>query len=421
MMRSTSRKMAVLFSGGGAQYVGMGREAHERYPEVKQLFEQASDICSIDFQRLCFHGPMDELSDMAHSQTAIYLLDMVMYKVYQLEIGLLPTFVAGHSLGQYAALTAAGVLSAEAGFELIKQRGLLLQEAGNDQQVRMATVSKADRSEVERVCKEITANGATLEIATVNSAEQFTLSGEPKAIQKSVVHLERLGAEVVVLPISAPSHSSLMQPFQARWAEELDQWTFSPPRIPFVSNVSGKLVHEPSEIRSSLVQHLCEPVEWEKSMHFLVSQGVEMVVEAGPQSILKRIMHFIDPEIAAYAMDEAEDIQELIHFLGHETDPYGHVLDLCLRNAVSTPNLSETTDRYQSDVADPIAALRSLKVESRERSGKPSLLEGKEAVSLLKKIFDGKALMAEESKLRMNEVEILLKRYESSEAEGSHD
>ncbi len=296
-----------LFPGQGSQYVGMGKDFYDNYQEVKHLFEEASDILGFDVAGLCFKGPEDVLTLTSNVQAAVTVVNIACLKVMEIH-GVKPVATAGHSLGEYSALYAAGVLKLDDVIRLVRLRGQLMQEASEEAPGGMIAVINADEETIKKMC-EITG----LEIANINSPDQIILTGMENSIKVALEKYRELGVKRCVrLKVSGPWHSKWMKKAEAVFREALADVPFENPHIPVVSNVDALPVKSAEEAREKLSVQITNPVYWHKSMKWFVDNGYTNFVEVGPKQVLTGLMKRITK---AVNMTHVEDVPTLTGFL----------------------------------------------------------------------------------------------------------
>lgn len=279
-------KLGMIFPGQGSQTIGMGKEFYDRYDSVKELFKEADEATGAPITSLCFEGPEDELRKTENTQPAILTVSVACQKILA-EHGVLPEMVAGHSLGEYSALVAAGVLSFADAVAVVKKRGRFMQEAVPLGRGAMAAVLGLSREAIVEICLDSSSDQAPVQAVNFNCPGQVVIAGSTEAVQIAEGKLKEAGAKRVIgLPVSAPFHSILMQPAALRLQTELDEIDFNDAKIPVVVNVDGSVVTKGSELRNLLVRQAASPVFWEDCMLTMAKEGITLFVEAGPGKVL---------------------------------------------------------------------------------------------------------------------------------------
>ncbi|HSN82473.1 MAG TPA: ACP S-malonyltransferase [Polyangiales bacterium] len=280
-------KVAFVFPGQGSQKVGMGREAYEASEAARAVFDEADEALGEELSRLCFEGPEEELKLTANTQPAILATSIALLRALDAPFDV----VAGHSLGEYSAHVAAGTLQLGDALRLVRKRGQYMQEAVPYGRGAMAAVLKADRTLVERICAEVP---GLVEAVNYNSPEQTVIAGEAEAVREAGAKLKEAGARSSTLPVSAPFHSSLMEPAEARLRDDIERVTFSDPRVPVYVNVDATPVRDAAAARDALIQQVSRPVRWEDSVRRMIDDGVSLFVEVGPGRVLSGLLVRID-------------------------------------------------------------------------------------------------------------------------------
>jgi len=299
-------KIAFVFPGQGAQAVGMGKDAYESSPVAKAIYDQADAALGYSISKLSFEGPEDELRQTANTQPALLATSVALLEMYK-EQGLKPDYVAGHSLGEYSALVAAGVLEFTDAVKLVRARGLYMEQAVPSGQGAMAAVLGAERAALQALCADITAAGTIVELANVNCPGQIVVSGSAEGVAAVVERGKEAGAKrVIPLDVSGPFHSSLMQPAADNLAEELAQAEFRDAAVPVVANVHAKPVTSGAELRELLVKQVVSPVQWEDTIAYLIEQGVDTFVEIGSGTVLAGLIKKIDKSVRIVSVNSAE-------------------------------------------------------------------------------------------------------------------
>ena len=298
-------KIAFVFPGQGAQAVGMGKDAYESSAAAKAIYDKADEALGYSISKLSFEGPEEELRQTANTQPALLATSVALLEVYK-EQGLKPDYVAGHSLGEYSALVAAGVLEFADAVKLVRARGQFMEQAVPGGQGAMAAVLGAERAALQALCSEITAAGTVVELANVNCPGQIVVSGSAAGVAAVVERGKEAGAKrVIPLEVSGPFHSSLMQPAADKLAEALAQAEFRGASVPVVANVHARPVTSGAELRELLVKQVVSPVQWEDTIAYLIGEGVDTFVEIGSGTVLAGLIKKIDKSVRIVSVNSA--------------------------------------------------------------------------------------------------------------------
>ncbi|MCS7172602.1 MAG: ACP S-malonyltransferase [Armatimonadetes bacterium] len=296
-------RLAYVFPGQGAQYVGMGVEVAEAHAESRALFERASQVLGFDLLELCARGPEDVLQQTANTQPAILTTSLACFVAVRPHLPP-PVYVAGLSLGEYTALVAAGALSFEDAVRVVRLRGIFMQEATAGRDVAMAALLHLDAETVEEICREAATLGVC-EAANYNAPDQVVVGGDRLAVEEAIRLAKARGARRSVrLPVSAPFHTSLMRPAAERLTAVLEEVPIRDPEIPVVANVTARPVHRGDEIRRLLVEQVTCPVRWAQSVRWMEAHGVDTFVECGPGRILAGLIRRQVPGARVFSVED---------------------------------------------------------------------------------------------------------------------
>ena len=297
--------VAYLFAGQGSQYVGMGKDLYENFPESRAIFDRAKAVLGFDIARICFEGPEDQLKITRISQPAIVTVSIAAFEAYKSNNKITPAYMAGLSLGEYSALIASGSLTFEDGIRLIKRRGELMDEAAKKYPGKMAAVLDLAIDKIKEICA---ASGA--QIANLNCPGQIVISGKSDSIDKAVLLCNEAGAKrVIPLEVSGAFHSSLMSEAAEGLREALNKSNISAPNVSVISNYTALPQAESSQIIENLVNQVRSSVRWEDSMRFILSKGITNFMEFGPGKVLKGLMRRIDSNSQVINIEKKEDLR----------------------------------------------------------------------------------------------------------------
>ena len=301
-------RIAFLFPGQGSQYPGMGKDFFESSEESRSLYRQAQDMLNIKLEEKIFNGEAESLEDTSLSQLAIFLTSLSCYQRLN-EANIFPEVMAGHSLGEYSALTAAGAFSLPDGLKLIQKRSFWMAEASREHPGKMAAIIGLPAAEIQKICQAAESKGV-ISIANFNSPNQTVISGESLAVDEGVRLSRRRGARrVVLLRVSGPFHSELMAPIGKKLRGLLDSLEVKPPQVPIVSNVNAHFAERPAQIKENLIKQLSQPVRWTESIENLITQGFNIFVEVGPRRVLSGLLSQGNKGIVSLNVEDEKSLE----------------------------------------------------------------------------------------------------------------
>jgi [acyl-carrier-protein] S-malonyltransferase len=311
-------KIAFVFPGQGSQTVGMGKQLAEQYPEVMDYFNKADETISADLSRLIFEGPQEELTQTVNTQPALLTTSIAILEWFR-KSAIKPDFVAGHSLGEYTALVAAGALSFEDGVFAVRKRGEFMEGAVPNGEGSMAAILGLDRDPLSEVTAAINESGFPVSLANLNCPGQIVISGSRKGVELASEKAKASGAKrAIPLEVSGPFHSSLMKPAASQLREVLNGLDMRDAEIPVIANVSAKPMTTAAEIKENLIEQLYSPVLWEDSVMKMIDLGVDTFIEIGPGKVLSGLIKKINRSIKTYSISDEESAQSVIEALKEE-------------------------------------------------------------------------------------------------------
>ncbi|MDF2521805.1 MAG: fabD [Clostridia bacterium] len=304
-------KIACIFPGQGAQYSGMGKDIAENYSQAMKIFEIASDRLGIDMKKLCFEGSEEELKKTENTQPSILTTSIAILEVLK-HHGIQPDVTAGLSLGEYSALVASNAINFADAVEVVKKRGKYMQEAVPVGEGTMAAVLGMQKDDVVE-CLKMASGYGVVEAANYNCPGQIVIAGHTKAVEHACSIMKEKGAKrAMVLPVSAPFHTSLLKPAGDKLAAELEKIQVKDLEIPVVSNVNAQVIMDKYEIKRCLIEQVSSSVLWEDSVRHMIDMGVDTFIEVGPGKSLSAFVKKIDKEVAVFNVEDLESLEKTI-------------------------------------------------------------------------------------------------------------
>ncbi len=303
-------KRAFIFPGQASQFVGMGKDLYEQFDPAKKYFDLANEILDRDLKQICFEGPEEELKQTYNTQPAIFVHSVIIFELLK-DKNILPEGAAGHSLGEYSALVAAGSLSFEDGLRLVKIRSELMYRAGKEKPGTMAALIGLTPEQVYELCKNLKGDGI-IQPANFNSPGQIAISGEIDVIRKAIEAAKDMGArKAVELVVSGAFHSPLMESAQEGLKDALEQTAFKDANVSLYPNVSANPIQNENQIRDMLYEQLSKPVLWQKSMENMIKDGYDKFYEIGPGKTLKGLLKRIDRSVLCIEIGTIQNLENI--------------------------------------------------------------------------------------------------------------
>jgi [acyl-carrier-protein] S-malonyltransferase len=308
-------KSAFIFPGQGSQAVGMGKDLNDNFPSARTVFEEADDALGFPLSDMCFSGSEEDLALTANTQPAILTTSVAAFRAMESEGFAKPDFVAGHSLGEYSALVAAGVLDFADAVRTVRNRGTYMQEAVPVSVGAMAAILGADLATIEQACSDA-AGGKVCSPANINSASQVVIAGDADAVERACELLKTRGAKrAIKLNVSAPFHCALMMPAQERLAVDLQGLSYGKFAAPVVHNVDAEVNSDETRVGDALTRQVSSPVKWLQSVERLTAEGVDTVVEVGAGKILSGLVRQINRDVRCLNVENSESLKNTLDSL----------------------------------------------------------------------------------------------------------
>jgi [acyl-carrier-protein] S-malonyltransferase len=398
------RKLAVMFPGQGSQFIGMGNDIFNEFPYTLDYFKEASEILRVDLIQLCKNGPIEDLSKTVNAQPILLTLSYAEFQVFFKEFDLTPKFAAGHSLGEYSALTCAQAISFPDAIRLVRKRGELMENAISNNLTQMAAITNIEDFIVEDVINDFKNDGLKVFISNFNAPDQTVIAGEKNAMEKACNFFTEKGATAHILKVSGAFHTSFMQAMVKDFQDFLTTINIKQFQFPVISNLTAIPYNNPNEIKESLVKHLVSPVQWTQSMKFMQEQGIQIFVEIGAGNILKNLTSKNIKYATTFSVENKEDRLKLKEEIENERAHMPNFLGRAMGIAVATKNNNFNNDEYEKGVIIPYRKIKTLQQELEKEGKTPTLDQMKEALAMLKSVFETKQTPKNEQIERYNQL-----------------
>jgi len=396
-------RIVLLFPGQGSQYVGMGKDSFKNHGIVRNTFEEAEEALGINLRKICFEDYSNELVKTENTQPAILTLSTAMFRVFMDRFKIEPEFMAGHSLGEFTALTCSGSISFSDAVKLVQKRGKFMQEAGECTHGAMLAISGFEGIDIKEECSKFNTDDKFAVVSNYNSPNQIVISGHVDVVNSIKDKMEKYGAKATLLKVSAAFHSPLMKLAEERFKNEIAKYKFSNPKCTVISNVTARPYCQGEEIAEILTSQLTSAVRWEESLKFLAEENIELAVEMGPGKILKNLMKRNSYHIKTYSYDSTDDIPILSKTL-EQLILSKNIITKCLAAANSTKNLNWDNDEYYEGVIKPYKELQKIYDKYRISKETPIYEDVKFAIELIKVIFNTKKVHIKEQTERFRQI-----------------
>lgn len=392
-------KLAFVFPGQGAQFVGMSQTFYQKYAIARQTFEEANDTLGFDLAKLCFEGSLLDLNKLEYMFPALLVSSVVSFRVYMHDFGITPQFCAGHSLGEYSALVCAGAINFTDALKIVHKRGLISKEVAESGIGAMTIIDGIDKNIVEEECKKISLPNREVAVSCFNSPTQTAISGHFDAVRDAEDKIMQLGGQISPLLDSAPFHCSAMHSAAENLKEVLLGYSYNYIRYPVISNVTGVPYESSESIIDMLTNQLVKPVQWQTTLNYMQKKGVNLVIEMGPRNVLTNMVKANTQGVDSLCFGQKEDrllLEDMILNNEHMKKHIPTVITKCLAAVVATPNANWDEDEYREGVILPYKKIQAIEDRLKENNASPSVEDMEEALCCLQTVFNTKKVPLQE-------------------------
>lgn len=405
-------KIALLFPGQGSQYVGMGKTLYDDYQIAKQTFKEANDFLNYDIQKICFEGSTVELNRTDNMLLSILIVSVAAFRVYMQEVGIEPAFLAGHSLGEYTALTCSGSIDFSAALNIVRQRSNLAQQVADAGNSAMTVVNKINEDIVRQKCEDVSKKGQVVSVACYNAPEQMVISGCRDAVMEVEDLLMGLGGQITPLLISPPFHCNLLEDVSVQLKEIIKISNIRRPRWPIIFNATALPCMDTEKIIENMTLQMTKPVLWKSVIDYIENEKVNKIIEIGPGAVLTNLIDMNGKKIPAISFGQKDDREKLLKTLSvskqvtknTENTIKPTVVTRCMAIAVCTRNTNWDDEEYRKYVEEPYEAIERIQDELDANGEEPTFEQMEAALNMLKSVFKTKRTPIEERIRRFNQI-----------------
>ncbi len=401
---SDYQQLAFVYPGVGSQHTGMGKTFFDEYEIVKETYQEASQVLGVDIAELCFDpGKEKELNRLENAKPAIVCQSVATTRLLEHQIGIRPSVCMGHSLGEYSALVASGVMRFQDALNIVRKRALIINEVSRTLDGTMAWVVNLDAGILDELCAQTSQDDSPVYVSAYDSPEKLSVSGDIEQIRLLAPKVEDAGGMVIPINMSGPFHSPFMQEAGIRLEKILQNYYYSDPRCTIIANQNAQAYTADIAV-DNLSRQLIRPILWMDSVNYLIRQGVKLAVEIGPKTILKYLMAQSTDAVETISMTSLEDLRHVQDHMLVTSGDIPMILNRCMGAITSTKNRNHDPTAYRQSVMTAYYELKNL---TEQLEAEPSRINGeqcKNAFELVDHILKGKDIPKNEQQLKMNHV-----------------